>query len=137
MAQNPWNVPAKLTTKDTSRGYWNDQIENLVTLHSGTSAPSTTYSYMLWADTTNTLLKMRNSSNDGWITIGTLAANLGMLRIDGTNAMTGALDFNGQQIKDPQNSANTATPGGTTSHQIEVDIGGATVYVPAYSTAWT
>lgn len=33
----------------------------------GPSAPATTYAYMTWADTTNAVLKRRNSANSGWI----------------------------------------------------------------------
>lgn len=61
-------------------GYMNDAFNTLVTNNSGSSAPSTTYAHMLWADTTNSLLKMRDAANTGWITIGTLGtANLGLL----------------------------------------------------------
>lgn len=48
----------------------------LATLNSGTSAPATTYAYMLWADTTNALLKQRNAANSAWITIGELAVGI-------------------------------------------------------------
>lgn len=51
----------------------NDALAALVTVNSGASAPSTTYAYMLWADTTNGLLKQRNAANSGWIVRGTLA----------------------------------------------------------------
>lgn len=33
---------------------------------------------MLWADTLNGQLKMRNASNNAWITLGSLAANFGL-----------------------------------------------------------
>lgn len=39
---------------------------------SGATEPSTTFAYQWWADTTATLLKMRNAANNAWITIGTL-----------------------------------------------------------------
>lgn len=51
----------------------NAQLAALGTLMSGASAPGTTYAYMLWADTTNGLLKQRNAANTGWIIRGTLA----------------------------------------------------------------
>jgi len=82
----------------SSRAVLNDGLEALRTLHSGTSAPSSTVAYMLWADTTNTLLKMRDSGDASWLTLGTLAANLGLLRIDGSNAMTGDLDLGGNSL---------------------------------------
>ena len=44
-----------------------------VGLNSGAAAPSTTFAYMWWADTTTGLLKQRNAANNVWITKGTLA----------------------------------------------------------------
>jgi len=42
--------------------------------NSKSSAPSTTYAYMFWADTSGTpTLKMRNAANDGWVSILTLS----------------------------------------------------------------
>ena len=48
--------------------------------NSGSSAPTTTVAYKIWADTANNLLKIRNSSNNGWLTLGDLtdATNLGL-----------------------------------------------------------
>ena len=37
--------------------------------NSKTSAPSTTYAYMFWADTANDLLYQRNAANDAWIAV--------------------------------------------------------------------
>ena len=48
-------------------------LQALGTLQSGSSEPSTTYAYMLWADTGNNLLKQRNAANSGWIIRGTLS----------------------------------------------------------------
>lgn len=69
----------------------NNQLLALGTLQSGASAPSTPYAYMLWADTTNDLLKIRNAANSAWISLGTLSAtNLGNLSTSG-GTLTGAL----------------------------------------------
>ena len=48
--------------------------------NSGSSAPTTTVAYKIWADTANNLLKIRNSANNGWLTLGDLtdANNLGL-----------------------------------------------------------
>lgn len=51
----------------------NNALNTLVTLNSGSGEPSTKYAYMLWADTTAAKLKIRNSTNDGWIIIGDLS----------------------------------------------------------------
>ena len=58
----------------------NNGLAAIVTNNSGASAPSPTYSYQWWPDTTTGLLKIRNAANNAWITVGTLAsANLGMI----------------------------------------------------------
>jgi hypothetical protein len=58
----------------------NNALAAGVSLNSGASAPSTTYAYQLWADTTAGVLKQRNGANNAWVTIGTLgSANLGLL----------------------------------------------------------
>jgi len=55
------------------------------TLNSGATEPTTMYPYMPWADTANTLLKIRNGANSAWITVGTLdATNLDLLPNPGT-----------------------------------------------------
>jgi len=58
--------------------------------NSGSSAPSTTYAYEFWIDTTNNLLKLRNAANNAWLTMplsitadNTVDINGGT--IDGTN----------------------------------------------------
>lgn len=71
----------------------NDALEALVTNSSGLTEPATTYPYMWWADTTTSLLKIRNAADDGWITIGDLtSASLGALLKSG-GTMTGNLLF--------------------------------------------
>lgn len=52
----------------------NDALSAIVSNNSGTSAPSTTFAYQLWADTTTGLLKIRNAANSAWVSIGTLAS---------------------------------------------------------------
>lgn len=51
----------------------NSALAAIVSQNSGTTEPSTTYAYMHWADTTTGLLKIRNASNTGWVTILDLA----------------------------------------------------------------
>lgn len=45
----------------------NNALAALVGLSSGASAPSTTFADMLWVDTTNGVIKRRNSANSGWL----------------------------------------------------------------------
>jgi len=65
----------------------NNGLAAIVTLNSGATAPSTTYAYMLWADTTAGLLKMRNAANNAWITLRELDGTLAFE--DGTAAAPG------------------------------------------------
>lgn len=56
----------------TVRADINNALAAIATCNSGSSAPSTTYAYMLWADTANALLKQRNAANSAWETIAPL-----------------------------------------------------------------
>jgi hypothetical protein len=51
----------------------NSALSAIVSVNSGASAPSTTFAYMLWADTTNGVLKQRNAANSAWIVRGSLS----------------------------------------------------------------
>ena len=52
----------------------NNALAAIVSINSGAADPGTMFAYQLYADTTNNLLKQRNSGNSGWVTIGTLGA---------------------------------------------------------------
>tara|TARA_Y100001963_G_scaffold160000_1_gene266918 strand:- start:440 stop:1345 length:906 start_codon:yes stop_codon:yes gene_type:complete len=57
----------------------NSVLDAIHSTNSGGSEPSTTVAYMLWADTTNNLLKIRNGANNGWVSLGSInTANLGL-----------------------------------------------------------
>ena len=47
----------------------NNGLEALATNSAGGTEPTTTFAYQFWYDEANDLLKMRNSDNDGWITV--------------------------------------------------------------------
>ena len=69
----------------------NNQLAAIVANNSGATEPATMYAFQWWADTTTGTLKLRNASNNAWVTIGTLAStNLGLLSLAG-GTMTGAL----------------------------------------------
>ena len=70
MAQADLNVANQ--SGSAFRADLNNQLLALGTLMSGASEPSTTYAYMLWADTANGLLKQRNAANSAWITVRNL-----------------------------------------------------------------
>ena len=64
----------------TFRADLNSCLGDIQSSNSGSSAPLTTVAYKIWADTANNLLKIRNSANNGWLTLGDLtdANNLGL-----------------------------------------------------------
>ena len=47
----------------------NDVLAAIVSNNSSSSEPADTFAYMWWADTTNNVLKIRNSGNSAWITL--------------------------------------------------------------------
>ena len=71
----------------TVRADINNALLAISSSNSGSSAPSTTYAYELWVDTSNNLLKLRNGANNAWLTtaLSTTASNT--VDIDG-----GAID---------------------------------------------
>ena len=68
----------------------NGQLAALFTNHSGSTEPGTTYAYQWWADTNANVLKLRNSSNDGWVTLRELD---GTMLIEDGSASTPGLAF--------------------------------------------
>ncbi len=68
----------------------NNVLQAILTNNSSSSAPSTTAAYMLWADTSNNILKMRNSANDAWIELFQLD---GTLTLEDGSASTPGLAF--------------------------------------------
>ena len=47
----------------------NNALSAIVSNNSGASEPATMFAYELWVDTSNSVMKIRNSGNDGWITL--------------------------------------------------------------------
>ena len=76
----------------------NNALSAVQSINSGTSAPSSTVAYMLWADTTNGLLKVRNGANNAWISLGAIdTANLGLATL-GSPSFTGTLTSAGDIV---------------------------------------
>jgi len=67
MAQHDYNIANQ--TFPATRTDINNVLSAIVGLNSGLTAPSTTFAYMLWYDTTNDVLKIRNADNDAWISV--------------------------------------------------------------------
>mgnify|MGYP002621049504 CR=1 FL=1 len=68
----------------------NNALKALANNSSGSSAPSTTYAYQWWADTSNNVLKIRNSANNAWIELLQLD---GTLTLEDGSVSTPALAF--------------------------------------------
>jgi len=69
----------------------NNALAAIVSNNSNSSSPATTYAYQWWADTSNALLKIRNSANNAWITLFTLA---GGLDVSSTSTFRNDVTFN-------------------------------------------
>jgi len=84
----------------------NNALAAVATINSGAAAPSTTYAYQLWADTTAGQLKQRNAANSAWVVLGTLAtANLGLAptaspTFSGTATFSGNVLLSGTGVLD-------------------------------------
>lgn len=88
MSQHDFDIANQ--TAPSFRADLNDALAALASLSSGATAPSTTYANMLWYDTANNLLKMRNESNSAWITIGTLNQSTNKFEVDNLPTLTQA-----------------------------------------------
>lgn len=89
----------------------NNALAAVVSNNSSSTEPSTTYAYQWWADTNTGLLKIRNSADNAWVTVGTLAsANLGLL-----STTTAASTY-------------LALAGGTVTGALEIGTAGSLVF---------
>ena len=52
----------------------NTQLAAVFTNHSGGTAPSTTFAYQFWVDTTAGELKIRNGANSAWISLRSITS---------------------------------------------------------------
>lgn len=58
----------------------NNALAAVVSQNSGGTEPSTTYANMVWVDTGNDLIKVRNEANSAWITLGELDQSNGIFK---------------------------------------------------------
>ena len=68
----------------------NNTLAAIVSNNSNSSEPATKYAYQWWADTSNAVMKLRNSANDGWIELFQLD---GTLTLENGSASAPALAF--------------------------------------------
>lgn len=72
----------------------NDMAGAIVSINSGATAPTTTYAYMLWVDTSGTpVIKQRNSTNTGWITKGNVADAFGDVSSNTSTSVDGEISL--------------------------------------------
>lgn len=102
----------------------NNALAAAVTINSGATAPSTTYAYQLWADTTAGQLKQRNAANSAWVVLGTLGTtNLGLAptaspTFSGTATFSGNVLLSGTGVLDLPVGTTAQRPTSPTSGMI-------------------
>lgn len=82
----------------------NDSLAAIVSNNSGATAPSTTYAYQWWADTTTGILKQRNAANSAWVNVITIG-------VDIDNALGSKIDATSGVVAAGQNWAGVALSG--------------------------
>ena len=68
-------------------------LSAIVSLNSSASEPGTMYAYQLWADTAAGLLKIRNGTNSGWITLRQLDGDFSIVAVEDGLQATPSLTF--------------------------------------------
>jgi hypothetical protein len=66
----------------------NNALSAILSNNASATEPTTTTAYMLWVDTTNNLLKMRNSADNAWITLPVSITTSNAVDIDGGTVNT-------------------------------------------------
>ncbi len=79
------NYPIPNDTGANVRSDINENLDALYSLNSGSSAPPIVQAHQLWLDTSTTpdTLKIRNASNNDWISLGNVEANFGLADLAG------------------------------------------------------
>ena len=67
MSQHDYNLINQ--SGSNFRADLNNALTAIVSNNSGASEPATMFAYELWVDTSNSVMKIRNSGNDAWITL--------------------------------------------------------------------
>jgi len=79
MSQSNYNIPND--SAPAVRAQLNSVFGSIATNNSGPTAPTTTFAYQWWYDTTANILKMRNAANSAWIDIALFDQTGGTFRI--------------------------------------------------------
>jgi len=83
MSQHDYNIAN--APGATVRADVNALAEAIASLNGGASSPSVTFANMFWMDETNDLLKMRNRTNSGWITLASVVGSTFKLALSAIN----------------------------------------------------
>ena len=94
----------------------NNALAAIVSQNSGATEPATTYAYQWWADTTTSLLKLRNSANSGWITLFQLDGEWSTIALENGTAAAPSIYF-----KDSGTDTGIYSPG---ADQVAISTGG-------------
>jgi len=73
----------------------NNALAAIVSNNSSSTEPATTYAFQWWIDTNTTQIKLRNSSNDGWVVVGDYSATNFALATLASPSFTGTASFAG------------------------------------------
>lgn len=81
----------------------NNALQALASLSSGSSAPSPTFAYQIWIDTTTdpAVMKLRNGDNDAWIALGNINTTLDTFQFILSGGLSGALALSGNARTTP------------------------------------
>ena len=111
-------------TSASARGDINNVLQAILTNNSSATAPSVTAANMLWYDTANNLLRMRDEADAGWIIVGYLdqAGSKFEVRTDVIQAASGSgtavKNSSGTTILDLTPATQATAEAGTNDSQI-------------------
>jgi len=91
MAQHDYSIANQ--SGASFRSDLNNALSAIVSQNSGTSEPSTMYAYQMWADTTNGVMKLRNSANNAWITLYQLDGEYSTIALENGTAAAPSIYF--------------------------------------------
>ncbi len=99
-------------------------LQAILSNNSSSSAPSTTAAYMWWADTSNGILKIRNSANNAWVEL---------LQLDGTLTLEdGSASTPGLAFRDDLNTGIFSSAADTfnvaTAGVERIELGATTIF---------
>ena len=107
----------------------NNALSAIVSQNSGALAPSTTYAYMTWADTTTGLYKIRNAANTAWITLYQLDGEWSTIALENGTAAAPSLYFKDSGTDTGVYSPGTDQVGVATAGVQRVNFNGSTEVV--------